>query len=147
MVSTTLIGDALREIASSFRARVEAALEPEGLTFQQATVLYLIGHRAGIALTELAELSATSVPNTSGIGLEDRVAVIVPRSIERIVALAGVLGAGATYVPLEASEPPDRLAGLLARARADAPGWITVARCVSSKSSRCAAVPVANAAQ
>jgi len=31
-------------------------------------------------------------------------------------------------------------------ARTDAPGWMTVARCVSSKSSRCAAVPVASAA-
>ncbi|MEV0401887.1 amino acid adenylation domain-containing protein [Actinoallomurus sp. NPDC050550] len=48
-----------------------------------------------------------------GIGPEDFVAVALPRSAELIVALWGVLKAGAAYVPIDLSHPAERIALLL----------------------------------
>ncbi len=44
-----------------------------------------------------------------GAGSESRVAVLLERSPEQIVALLGVLKAGAAYVPLDSSYPAERL--------------------------------------
>ncbi|MGO1002252.1 amino acid adenylation domain-containing protein [Lysobacter sp. CA196] len=48
-----------------------------------------------------------------GIGPEDRVALALPRSPQAIVAVLGVLKAGAAYVPLDPEYPLDRLAYML----------------------------------
>ncbi|MEV0750382.1 amino acid adenylation domain-containing protein [Streptomyces sp. NPDC050273] len=48
-----------------------------------------------------------------GVGPESLVAVALPRSTEMVVALLGVLKAGAAYVPVDPSYPADRIAYLL----------------------------------
>ena len=52
-----------------------------------------------------------------GVGSETRVGVLAERSTQLVVALLGILKAGAAYVPLDASHPPARLAFMLADAR------------------------------
>ncbi|UYK68638.1 AMP-binding protein [Xanthomonas sacchari] len=52
-----------------------------------------------------------------GVGLEDRVAMLLQRRISSVVAMLAVLKAGATYVPLDATYPPERVAQLLADCR------------------------------
>ena len=44
-----------------------------------------------------------------GVGLDDRVAVCLERSTEMVIALLGILKAGAAYVPLDPAYPSDRL--------------------------------------
>ncbi len=48
-----------------------------------------------------------------GIGLEDRVGLCAERSVDLIAALLGILRAGAAYLPLDPSHPPERLAWML----------------------------------
>ncbi|MBS7529946.1 amino acid adenylation domain-containing protein [Hazenella sp. IB182353] len=52
-----------------------------------------------------------------GIGPEQFVALAVPRSIEMVVGLLGILKAGAAYVPLDPAYPVDRLAFMIADAK------------------------------
>ncbi len=54
---------------------------------------------------------------TLGIGTEDRVGVLLDRSVALPVALLGILGTGAAFVPLDPDDPPSRLAWLLTDAR------------------------------
>jgi amino acid adenylation domain-containing protein len=49
-----------------------------------------------------------------GVGLDDRVAISLERGVELPVAILAVLKAGAGYVPLDPTYPPDRLAYMLA---------------------------------
>ncbi|GAA3069847.1 hypothetical protein GCM10010464_37650 [Pseudonocardia yunnanensis] len=54
-----------------------------------------------------------------GAGPDRVVAVAVPRSAELMVALLGVLGAGAAYLPVDLDHPADRIAATLADAGVD----------------------------
>lgn len=52
-----------------------------------------------------------------GVGTEDRVAVVLDKSPELIVAALGIVKAGAVYVPIDPGYPEDRLAFLLSDSR------------------------------
>ncbi|MFP3334190.1 AMP-binding protein, partial [Pseudomonas sp. SIMBA_064] len=49
-----------------------------------------------------------------GVKVGDRVALCLPRTLERVLALLAVLKAGAAYVPVDPSYPAERIAYLLA---------------------------------
>jgi amino acid adenylation domain-containing protein len=52
----------------------------------------------------------------AGVGPGDPVVVFLPRSADAVVALLGVLAAGAMYVPVDVSYPPERVRFMLADA-------------------------------
>ncbi|GGK23420.1 hypothetical protein GCM10010124_14870 [Pilimelia terevasa] len=54
-----------------------------------------------------------------GLGPEDRVALLLPRGAAMLTGLLAVLKSGAAYVPLDPDSPDDRLAWIVADARAD----------------------------
>jgi non-ribosomal peptide synthetase component F len=48
-----------------------------------------------------------------GVGLEDHVAIYLPRSPDAVCAILGILKTGAAYVPLDLEMPPQRIAHIL----------------------------------
>ncbi|SFH03863.1 amino acid adenylation domain-containing protein, partial [Duganella sp. CF458] len=54
-----------------------------------------------------------------GVQPEDRVVLCVERSVEMAVGLMGILKSGASYVPMEPSQPQDRLAYMIADSGAE----------------------------
>lgn len=50
-------------------------------------------------------------------GPSDRIAVCLPKSLESVQAILGVLASGAAYVPLDVAAPPARLQAIIASAR------------------------------
>ena len=61
-----------------------------------------------IALDKLSNQMAHML-QARGVGLEDRVAILLPRGFSNIIAMLGVLKCGAAYVPLDPEMPPARL--------------------------------------
>ncbi len=53
-----------------------------------------------------------------GIGADDLIAVLLERSVDAVVALLGILKAGAAYLPLDTAQPAERLAKVLTDAHA-----------------------------
>ncbi|MFI6044202.1 amino acid adenylation domain-containing protein [Nocardia sp. NPDC051321] len=76
---------------------------------------------AGTTLT-YAELTArarrlAALLARQGVGRESLVAVLLPRSVDLVVALLAVLEAGGAYVPIDPDYPPERVAAMLADVR------------------------------
>jgi amino acid adenylation domain-containing protein len=73
-----------------------------------------------------AAASVSARLRARGVGAEDRVGFCIERSPEMVVAALGILGAGAAFVPLDPSDPAERLAFMLRTAGTGA--LITVPR-------------------
>ncbi|MDI1463556.1 AMP-binding protein [Catellatospora sp. KI3] len=75
---------------------------------------------AGVEVTAgelLARVRRTArVLRTHGAGPETPVAVLLPRSVEAVVAILAVLASGSAYLPLSVHDPADRRARILADA-------------------------------
>jgi amino acid adenylation domain-containing protein len=56
-----------------------------------------------------------SLLRSAGCAAGDRVALLVPKSIEAVIGILGVLRAGGVYVPLDPASPAPRLAKIVAR--------------------------------
>ena len=53
----------------------------------------------------------------SGLKIEDRVALAMPRSIELVVAMLAIMKAGGTYLPIDPNYPIERIASMIEDAR------------------------------
>ncbi len=96
------------DLWSLFVERVDAAPEAVALAWDGGALSYaaLARSAAGIA-RQLAR---------RGIGPEDRVGLCAERSPELVAGILGIVAAGAAYVPLDPSYPPERLAWMAADA-------------------------------
>ncbi|NMM90554.1 non-ribosomal peptide synthetase [Rhodococcus sp. SRB_17] len=76
----------------------------------------LVFEGASLSYAELDEWSSrlARVLIDRGVGVEDRVAVAVPRSFESVVALWAVVKSGAAFVPVDPAYPADRVAHMVA---------------------------------
>ena len=92
-----------------FEAQVERNPEAIALVFGEITLTYADLNRQANRLAHLLI--------GRGIGPETIVAVAMPRSAEMIVALLGILKAGAAYLPLDPEYPAERLAYMFRDAR------------------------------
>ncbi|HEX4046893.1 MAG TPA: amino acid adenylation domain-containing protein, partial [Elusimicrobiota bacterium] len=75
----------------------------------------VVAGEARLSYRELDERAnrLANVLRARGVGREDRVAILLPRSERAYEAVLGVLKAGAAYVPLDPSTPPDRVSFIL----------------------------------
>ncbi|WP_407555943.1 amino acid adenylation domain-containing protein [Streptomyces sp. Pv4-95] len=92
-------------LASLFAARAARTPDATAVRFEDTTLTYA-------ELDERAEALARRL-RARGTGPEQFVAVAVPRSAELMVALLGVLKAGAAYLPVDLDYPADRVAFML----------------------------------
>ncbi len=84
----------------------------------QPDALALIAGEASLSYAEL-DARANRLAHrllAEGLGRESRVALLLPRGIEAILAMLAVLKAGAAYLPLDPEQPAQRLAELIADA-------------------------------
>ncbi|WP_329790688.1 amino acid adenylation domain-containing protein [Lentzea sp. DG1S-22] len=79
----------------------------------------LVAHGRSMTFAELRDRSRhlAGVLSAKGIGVETSVAIAVPRSLDWVVALFGILRCGAAYVPLELDHPDERIAAIIEDAR------------------------------
>ncbi|HZG53634.1 MAG TPA: amino acid adenylation domain-containing protein [Pyrinomonadaceae bacterium] len=92
-----------------FETQVARAPEAVALVFEGREMTYAeLSRRANQLAHHLRSL---------GVGTEHLVGVMLERSPEMVVALLGVLKAGAAYLPLDPAYPRERLAYMLADAR------------------------------
>jgi len=109
-----------------FRARVAVAPEATALVFGAREVSYA-------ELDRSSDRLAHRLIRAHGARTGDLVALLLPRSVELIVAALAVLKAGASYLPVDDAYPAERIALLLEDARP---------RCVLTTGRAVAAVPV-----
>ncbi len=112
------------------RVRVVDAPEPSG-QLHELFLLSAARDPAALALVGLDDLGHPSLQLTYGelaerasrlaghlrrlgIGSGDRVAMMLPRSVDAIVAEIAILTAGAAFVPIDAGAPADRVAYIVA---------------------------------
>ena len=92
-----------------FEQQVERSPDALALTFEDEHLTYAeLNGRAN----QLAHYL-----QSHGVGLEDRVGVLLERSVEMVVSLLAILKAGAAYVPLDPAYPQERLAFMVEDAR------------------------------
>ena len=98
-----------RTLPELFAARVAATPAATAVIFENQSLTYAqLDARANQLARWLID---------HGVGLEDRVAVMVPRSLELVIAVLGVTKAGAAWLPIDASYPQARIDYILADAR------------------------------
>ena len=86
------------------------------LTRAQDLAVEFEAHQLSYADLERAAASVAAALQAAGVVRGDRVAVAVPRSAGLVIAMLGVLRAGAAFVPVDVSYPADRIAYILADA-------------------------------
>ena len=97
-----------RLLQDAITARAEARPEATALVWDHKKLRY--GELENLS-NRLAQLL---VDTRCDVG--DRVAILIPKGFEAVIAILGTLKAGAAYVPLDPAEPPARLARTLAKA-------------------------------
>ncbi|MGZ3146058.1 amino acid adenylation domain-containing protein [Lentzea chajnantorensis] len=110
------------------QARPAVAVEPATLvelfdaaaqrdpSARAVTMCHLDGSSEGLSYGMLADTKnrlARSLVN-AGVGPHERVAVAMPRSLQQVVSLLGIVSAGGAYVPLDLAYPDERLEYVLA---------------------------------
>src|SRR5437588_12358917 len=97
----------LLERAAARRPDHPAALDEHGRALSYAA----LAHAADRLATRLARW---------GVGRGDRVGLFLPKGVEAVAAVHGVLRAGAAYVPVDPTAPALRGAGIFADGRVKA---------------------------
>jgi amino acid adenylation domain-containing protein len=119
-----------RCIHELFEAQVSRAPDATALVADTQTLTYAQLNRRANQLAHRLR--------ARGVGIEDLVAVCLPRGVDLMVALLGILKAGAAYLPLDPRDPAERLEFMLR----DAGAVLVLAQTAGEPNLAGAAVPV-----
>jgi len=104
-----------KEVLESINATDDIVIKFDTIAKAQAQKNALIENEKILSYQDLSRkidvLASHLIDN--GIGINDRIAVLLPRCLSVPVALFGILKAGAAYVPIETDNPPERIQHLL----------------------------------
>jgi non-ribosomal peptide synthetase component F len=81
---------------------------------QTPTALAVVSAARSLTYAELDRASARLATTLAGVPPNELVAVVMPKHWAQVVAVLGILRAGAAYLPIDAGLPPARVAQLLA---------------------------------
>jgi len=95
---------------------VDAAIEEQAARSPDATAVVFGAERVTYAELDARANRLAHRLIALGVGPEERVALLLDRSVEMVVAILAVLRAGGAYVPLDAEHPVSRIAFSLASA-------------------------------
>lgn len=98
---TAVAADPPASVAHQLMSRFEESADSVALVQRDTTLTYA---QLGARVNQLARLLIES-----GIGPEARVALLLPRSPDMVVALLAVIVAGGAYVPIDPRHPADRI--------------------------------------
>jgi amino acid adenylation domain-containing protein len=108
-----------RALAPRLAANATAAPVPPGLLHSSLEVQAGLRPSAPAVITSKRTLTYAELERdasriaaklrASGVTRGDRVAIVMEKSTEQVAAVLGVLGAGAAYVPIAATQPDDRI--------------------------------------
>ncbi|HST61740.1 MAG TPA: condensation domain-containing protein, partial [Longimicrobium sp.] len=93
---------------------LHAAFEAQAAYTPDATALVFGTERVTYSELDARANRLAHLLRARGIGPDQLVAVLMERSVEMVVALYGILKAGAAYVPVDPEYPADRVAYMLA---------------------------------
>ena len=93
--------DDTQTVVSLFRRQAKATPDKEAVVFKDNRYTYK-------EVDELTDRIAAYIAS-KGLGLEDAVSVLIPRSEWMVIASLGILKAGCAYQPLDPSYPKERL--------------------------------------
>lgn len=86
-------------------------LEDAARSTGEAVALSLSGRgELSYADVDRASLMVAETLVSAGVGKGDRVGLVLPKNLQAVVGLWGVMRAGAAYVPIDPASPPDRAA-------------------------------------
>ncbi|MFZ3494409.1 amino acid adenylation domain-containing protein [Streptomyces sp. 5.8] len=92
---------------------VHAFFEEQARIRPQATALVLNDERLGFRELDTRADALARELIRQGAGPEERVAVLLKRSVESVVAVLAILKAGAVYIPVDSGLPADRIGYIL----------------------------------
>ena len=92
---------------------LHAAFEAQAARTPDATALVFGTERVTYSELDARANRLAHLLRSRGIGADKPVAVLMERSVEMVVALYGILKAGAAYVPVDPEYPADRVAYML----------------------------------
>ncbi|MFG2914397.1 non-ribosomal peptide synthase/polyketide synthase [Kitasatospora sp. NPDC048298] len=98
------------------RTTLTALFEARAARTPEATALVCRDERVSYAELDARADRLARVLVGRGVGAEDLVALVLPRSVELVVALLAVLKSGAAYLPVDPTWPAERIRYMLADA-------------------------------
>jgi tyrocidine synthetase-3 len=96
------------------RTTIHSLVSEKALSYPDRVAIVYKGHAITYSkLEKLSDTLAATLRREYNVGVNDIVAVLMPKSIDLMVTMLGIMKAGATYLPLDTVNPVQRISYIL----------------------------------